>query len=833
MEIIKIKDLSFSYPGQKVLKNINISINQGDFVVICGKSGSGKSTLLQNLKPSIEPFGEKSGEIFYKDKNINELSFREQSEKIGFVMQSPDNQIVTDKVWHELAFSLENLGHSKEYIRKRVAEMASFFGIQTWFNQDVNTLSGGQKQILNLASVMTVNPEILILDEPTSQLDPIATSEFISILSRINRELGTTIIITEHNLEEILPIQNKIIVLENGRKIADGTFEDVFESIKNHDIFEAFPTHIKVWSSVFSAKSCPKTLIESKKWLFDFVSENEIKTQKFHDIQNENNEIAIKIKDVCFGYDDTDIIKNMSLEVKKGEFLSIVGGNGVGKSTSLKLISGILKQNFGKIKTNGKIAFLPQNPNALFIKNTVYEDLKEVSNDIEKVVNTCEIADLLEKHPYDLSGGEKQKVALAKILLTNPKILLLDEPTKGIDAEFKQKIGEILKKLDATIVMVSHDLDFCAKYSEKVALFFDGSIVCEDTPRNFFANNDFYTTSASKISRNIFENAITCDDLIYALNGTVVQEKKAKPQSFVDEIQIKEEKIDKKSIFCLLIFVITTIYAIFCVDLSKVISSQGFEFSNLHVIIVFIANILSLGVFFARNIKIKHKKKRTKVLRSEFLMFLAIPFIALILIKNSINYYFSGLIIAFLSIIPFYTSFEKRKPKISEIVIISVLCAIAVSGRLAFFMLPQFKPLIAIVVISAIAFGAETGFLVGSISIFVSNIFFGHGPWTIFQMLSAGLIGTFTGVLFATIKPNRIIVTIWGVLSTLLIYGGIMDISFGVLGTNNFSFKMVVAYFITGLSMNLIHAIATGVFLWISYEPMMLKLERIKKKYGI
>lgn len=553
METFAIRSLDFTYPNmkKKALDNIDLCINEGEFVVICGKSGCGKSTLMRHLKTVLTPFGERSGDIYFKGVNLDYVDDRTQSSQIGYVLQSPENQIVTDKVWHELAFGLESLGYDNKTIRLRVAEMASFFGIQTWFMKNVTELSGGQKQLLNLASIMTMQPSVLILDEPTSQLDPIAGSEFLKTIKKINDELGTTIIISEHDLEEVFPMADRVIVMNEGKVIIDDEPRNVGSKVKklNPDMFEAMPTPVRIASLLDSDKS-PITVKEGRKFIDNLYCDDKPKFVRIEDSREEEdkrfnkNELAVKMKDVWFKYekDGKDIVKDLSFEVKKGEFFCLVGGNGTGKSTTVSLISGINKPYRGKIELFGKkitgyknkelfnhnLGILPQDPQSLFVKKTVREDLMEILSGrgikkaeriekVEKISKLIEIEDLLEHHPYDLSGGEQQRAALAKVLLLEPQLLILDEPTKGLDAGFKIKFAEILEQLlkrEVTIIMVSHDIEFCASFAHKCALFFDGNIVTTNTPNKFFSGNNFYTTVANRMTRQVFENAITCEDVI-------------------------------------------------------------------------------------------------------------------------------------------------------------------------------------------------------------------------------------------------------------------------------------------------------------------------------
>ena len=541
MAHFQIKDLTFSYPtskDKKSLDSVNLSIEKGEYIVLCGKSGSGKTTLLRQLKSVLAPHGKKSGEILFGGVPLEKVNQRDQASKIGYVMQNPDDQIVTDKVWHELAFGLESLGCDQKTMRARVAEMACYFGIADWFHKDVANLSGGQKQLLNLASIMAMQPEVLILDEPTSQLDPIAASDFLNTVRKINIELGTTVIITEHRLEDIFPYADRAIVMDGGKVIADDTPRNIGKLLheQKNDMFAAMPTPVRVFYGAEGTGDCPLTVREGRTWLSKTYPDPKVNTMPTVELDEEIENPALSLKELWFRYekDSPDVLRGASAEVPNGSLYAIVGGNGAGKSTTLKAVCGICKPYRGKVKVFGKpvekyksselfggcLAMLPQDPKSLFVKKTVREDLAEMTKDetkIAEIAAICEIETLLDNHPYDLSGGEQQRSALAKVLLTDPKLLLLDEPTKGIDSFFKEKLADILCKLKEqgiTIVMVSHDVEFCAKYADMVSMFFDGQILTTDTPRRFFGNNSFYTTAANRMSRHIFSMAVTADDVV-------------------------------------------------------------------------------------------------------------------------------------------------------------------------------------------------------------------------------------------------------------------------------------------------------------------------------
>ena len=591
MNLVEVKDFSFSYPecSHKVLEHVNLKIKEGTLNVVCGRSGCGKSTLLRQLKTVLAPAGNTSGQILYRGVSLKDTDHRTQSQEIGFVMQNPDNQIVTDKVWHELAFGLESLGCDNATIRLRVAEMASYFGIQQWFYKNVAELSGGQKQLLNLAAVMAMHPSLLILDEPTSQLDPIAASDFLETVKKINRDIGTTVLLTEHRLQDIIPYADRIFVMDEGGVFLEGTPREIGTALgrEKHGMFLSMPVPMQIYVETRSRLTCPLTVSQGRQWIQEYIEEKGITKEQIQQAnqrlagsthaqdnklpgetagsegkgilaglksRNHTPEPAIQMKGVWFRYekDSPDVVRDLSLEVKKGEFYALVGGNGTGKSTTLSLLSRVHQPYKGRIYLEGKdlrsfkdnqlycgyLGVMPQNPQSIFLKKTVLEDLYSViggkkeklskeynlsmkkEKAIEGIVSLTHLNGLLDRHPYDLSGGEQQRLALAKVLLLRPKILLMDEPTKGMDAEYKEELGGILKKLQShgmTIFMISHDVEFVAEYADTTGLFFEGNIVTSKKTRDFFAGNNFYTTAANRMARGLFPEAVTGKDVVACL----------------------------------------------------------------------------------------------------------------------------------------------------------------------------------------------------------------------------------------------------------------------------------------------------------------------------
>lgn len=542
MAAYQIEALTFTYPlaKKKALDGVTFSVEDGEFLLLCGKSGCGKSTLLRQLKTVLAPHGKREGRVIYGGKPLDEVDFRTQSEKIGFVMQNPENQTVTDKVWHELAFGLESLGLDTGEIRLRVAEMANFFGIQTWFHKSVAELSGGQKQLLNLASVMAMHPDVLILDEPTSQLDPIAAAEFLDTVKKLNRETGVTVILSEHRLEEAFPLADRVLVMEEGRVAALGTPAEAARVLREtrSPMEQALPAPMRVYGALGAAGECPITVRDGRR----FLEEGYRDKQEFRlpEEAAPSGAPALELREVWFRYrkDGDDVLRDLSLKAPQGSLFAVVGGNGSGKSTMLSVLCGLQKPYRGKVLYGGKpckgnpvteagVSMLPQDPQTLFVKSTVAQDLEEVLDRrlpaekrkalLQEVTEVAELSGLLDRHPYDLSGGEQQRAALAKVLLLEPRVLLLDEPTKGMDAPYKERFAALLRRILAqrkTIVLVSHDVEFCAEYADLCAMFFDGSIIAQGTPRRFFSGNTFYTSAACRMAHGLFPNAVTCKDVI-------------------------------------------------------------------------------------------------------------------------------------------------------------------------------------------------------------------------------------------------------------------------------------------------------------------------------
>ena len=552
MAQIEIDHLTFVYPpgDAPVLRDICLAIPESEFLVLCGPTGCGKSTLLRHIKRELRPHGQRSGTVVYNGVPTDELTAA-QSMEIGFVQQNPDTQIVTDTVWHELAFALENLGLPPAVIRQRVAELASFFGMDGWFRKPVSELSGGQKQMLNLASVMAMQPKVLILDEPTSLLDPIAAREFLNTVRRINRELGTTVVLSEHRLEDAFPMADRVAVMERGRVMREGTPAQVGRMLLDDAcgrMFKGLPTPMRIYREVPWGDTCPLTVRDGRLWLRSF-SIGETAREKERSASQKNTAeplhaapAVMEAKEVWFRYhrDAEDVLRGLSIAFHGGALHCILGGNGSGKTTLLTLLSGLKAPYRGCVTLDGKdirklpasalyrgaVALLPQNPRALFSQDSVEKELSGVAarmadadgakQRLGALVSSLGLEPVLSRHPYDLSGGEQQKTALAMLLLMAPRLLLMDEPTKGLDADAKEVLGALLsglKRKGTAVVMVTHDVEFAAVYADQCALLFDGILTAQNPPEAFFAGNSFYTTAANRMARDAFPWAVTAKEV--------------------------------------------------------------------------------------------------------------------------------------------------------------------------------------------------------------------------------------------------------------------------------------------------------------------------------
>ncbi|MBQ6020452.1 MAG: ATP-binding cassette domain-containing protein [Clostridia bacterium] len=819
MEALRTQDLTFTYPNMSspAVSRVSFSVRQGEFFLLFGRSGCGKTTLLRLLKPELAPVGEKTGSVFFCGKDLSALPQGESSAGVGFVGQCPEEQIVTDKVWHELAFGLENLGADTPTIRRRVAETASFFGIQNWFHKKTAELSGGQKQLLNLAAVTAMRPQVVILDEPTAQLDPIAASEFLSMLSKLNRELGITVILTEHRLEEAIGLADTLAFMEDGAIEHIGNAKDTAEYLRKNrpGMFAATPAASRVWASVRTQLPCPVTVREGRDFLREYLKGRSL-CPISEDAPAKDEDVLLTAKELWFRYekDGADILRGASLQARAGEHLCILGGNGSGKTTLLRVLAGCASPYRGSVKGED-VFLLPQDPKLLFIKNTVREELADAlrgqktdgnqkREKIAAVAADCGLEGLWDRHPYDLSGGEQQRAALAKLLLHEPRVLLLDEPTKGLDAQSKRELALLLRRLldkGCAVVTVSHDLEFCAEYADRCAMFFDGVLLGEAAPRAFFGENSFYTTAACRIAKDLIPGAVLTRDVIEAIGG---EPGDGGADGAKNEPPAAGTPVDAASI--------------------PGGTAPPPDASPSH------------------DVKVKksagQKKRRTKKsVITAVILCLMIPatLLAAVFFLPEKYYYITAIAVLIEATLPFFVLFEGRRPRAREVVTLASLCAIGVAGRAALVMLPQFKPVLALTVIVGAAFGGEAGFLVGAVTMLVSNMLFSQGPWTPWQMFAMGLIGFLAGLVCrGKLRQSRLFLCLFGAFCAVIVYGGLMNPSTALLwGGAQLTWGTVMSYYATGFPLDLVHAAATVLFLWFGAPPMLEKLGRMKTKYGV
>lgn len=501
---IEVRGLRFAYPGAEapVFDGLDWRVSQGAFALLVGGTGSGKSTLLSLLKPEIAPTGECAGELRVLGENVADMDVRASAERVGYVFQDPENQIVCETVWHEMAFGLENLGMSRDEMRRRVAETSYFFGLEDWLHRDTDTLSGGRKQLLSLAAVLALRPRVLLLDEPTSQLDPVAEKNFLHALFRVNRELGCTVVVATHQPRPMLEYATYAYRIEGGRvrEVADMASLGHREGL--------FSGEVPGWGASRRAKNGLKSG-KSAEFEAQILPQDDsgvpLRAGGGRILQKMHGGSATTLSEGWFRYDRVSgwVLRGLDVAFSAGVVHAVVGGNGCGKSTMLSVLAKTAKLQRGRIvRGTASAALLPQNPKALLVAETVRDELMEWASTCgydeavaQERAASLGLANLGERHPYDLSGGQRQLLALAKLLLIGPELLLLDEPTKGLDLASRRIIAHALRdhaKAGGTVIMATHDLDFAEQVSDDVAMMFDGEIACVEPPTDFFADNVFY-----------------------------------------------------------------------------------------------------------------------------------------------------------------------------------------------------------------------------------------------------------------------------------------------------------------------------------------------------
>ncbi|MCR5629541.1 ECF transporter S component [Eubacterium sp.] len=860
--MLRFENFGFKYENSEnsIFSNVNFEVNEGEVTLLIGKSGCGKSTLIRSIKPYMARKGITTGHIYYKDKDVNLLSDEELSH-IGYVSQDIENQIVTDKVWHELAFGLENLGMPQKEMRLRCGEMAAYFGIEDWYNRDTDSLSIGQKQLLNLASVMVMKPDLLILDEPASTLDPVAESELLERVFRLNRDFGTTILIVMHELEEVFNRSDKIVFMdkESDLPLVVKDKKDMARYLienNNNQIF-GLPSASRICFELYKREDInfgdvPISISDGKRFLnenFDkinpYYKRNVVNIKSKEDSKNDNAENAIELKHVYYKYNkDSDfVLEDFALTVKEGEVYTIMGGNGCGKSTTLSIISKLINPNDGKVILFGKdikkikdediygklIGFIPQEPRNLFSKDTVleellgkvkgfsYDDLKvddgllkkieDENKDLYDYITFFEIENVLSLNPFDISGGEMQKVAMIKVLLLNSKIIIMDEPTKGLDAFAKSKMASYIKKLKGmgkTVLLVSHDIEFSATVSDRLGFLFNRRIISDAIPTLFFTDNHFYTTVTRRITREYFKNVILIKDIFGEddndNNLSICKKKKSQDKNIDKTVENAKHKNTNK------------------IDSNRIVNSENEKLDS-HLVF--------------------------RKLRNYIIVAALVYGIMLGISKTYADqrYFLMSVIVLLVSMIGLAVFFEKKKISGKRLVLIAALTALGVVGRVLFYMIPAFKPVGAISIIAGVALDPFSGFLCGSLMAFLSNAFFGQGSWTAFQMFSFGMVGFLAGIIGSLLRRSLnkgksvsrkyiVAIAVYGFISIFLIYGFIMNF-FTSLTAGKAIKETLLINIISGIPLDIIHGVSTAMFILILGRPLIRRIYRIKYKYEI
>lgn len=548
MALLEVENLTYYYGGvnKPALCRVNLEINEGEFVLLVGGSGCGKSTLLRALSGLVPDFygGRISGRVCCQGKNVRDWDKKKLAGEIGFIFQDPEQQLVMTNVEREIAFGLENIGIGLAEMKRRVAEVMDFLNVASLKKMSTYDLSGGQKQTVVLASILAMQPKVLLLDEPTSQLDPVAAEELLTNIRRMNEDLGLTVVLVEQRLERCFHLAQRVLIMEEGRLINNSSPQEAvwFGLQRKSPFLPPLPRFFACAKSTV----IPLTVSEGRQKLRSMWSgmrsagslsggDTEVHRKLVHEPDK-----LLAISNISFSYPGAwePALKDISLQVRAGEFLALIGENGGGKSTLLKNICGLLRPQKGKIVLHGKnisktrvdelagtVGYLSQNPNDYLFHDTVYQEVAfglsvrgiKSGDLLEKTLQKLALAHVKDANPRDLSGGERQRVALASVLVLKPQLLLLDEPTRGLDSLLKEKLGLILLDLLAdgvAIIMVTHDIEFVSEYVHRVLLMFDGEIVADGKKRQVMNNSLYYASQINKLFRGFYDGVITLQDAL-------------------------------------------------------------------------------------------------------------------------------------------------------------------------------------------------------------------------------------------------------------------------------------------------------------------------------
>jgi energy-coupling factor transporter ATP-binding protein EcfA2 len=537
--MIRFKHLTYRYPGAElpVLQDLSLQIREGEFLLVIGPSGAGKSTLLRCLNGLVPHFygGTIAGQVTVDGRDPLALGPKGMASAVGFVLQDPEAQFVVDKVEDELAFAMENQGLAPIVMRKRVEEVLDQLNIAHLRQRSVNTLSGGERQRVAIAAVMTLQPQVLVLDEPTSQLDPQAAEEVLDTLVRLNQDLGLTIVLSEHRLERVVQYIDRILYLPGQGQ--SPILDEPRAVLSQVDLTPPLITLAKAldWSPL------PLTIKEGRRFARQFARSRAKSAGHDSCLSNLQSPISITVQGLGYSYNGHPALQDVSLEVRQGEFVALMGRNGAGKTTLLKQLVGLLKPDQGQVQIADPkaeqlmdtrrvateeiirvVGYVPQNPNALLFNDTVRQELDFTRrghglepSDYGPLLGTMGLTGHTEHYPRDLSVGERQRVALASILVAEPQILLLDEPTRGLDYQQKTALVGFLqheKVRGRTIVMATHDVELVANCADRVVLLGDGQVVVDGPARQVMSESLVFASQINKLFRD--PDLLTVEDVL-------------------------------------------------------------------------------------------------------------------------------------------------------------------------------------------------------------------------------------------------------------------------------------------------------------------------------
>jgi len=546
--LIKLYDFTFTYNGanKPALQNVALTIEDGEFILITGPSGGGKSTLCRCFNGLVPHFygGTISGRAEVQGMDILRTPPKELTTKVGMVFQDPENQLVTTDVEREIAFGLENLGFPVNLIARRIEEALDTVGIASLRFRRHHELSGGEKQKVAIASVLALHPEVLVLDEPTSELDPQSAEEVLRLLERLNDELGITIILIEHRLDRVIHLVDRVLVMNEGIIQASGQPREVMNT---DGLCLGIPPVIRLMQRLrakgLKLGKLPLTVKEARLKLQKVL--RNINTTEFADDRLDINPV-LKVDKLWFSYEDRAALRDIKITINKGEFIAIMGRNASGKTTLVKHLNGLARPSKGRVIIDGidtkqysvaelsrQVGYVFQNPNDHLFADTVEEEVafslrnqgveqENIDKSVERILNEFKLTRYRQVYPRNLSGGEKQRLALASVLVTRPKIIILDEPTRGMDYALKRELIGFLTdycKYGNTVVMVTHDVETVAECADRVILLSEGRVVVDGSKREVLSKALLFSPQINRLAQalssfGVSDTTLTVDEMI-------------------------------------------------------------------------------------------------------------------------------------------------------------------------------------------------------------------------------------------------------------------------------------------------------------------------------